>query len=205
MESRYPYKLVSQKAPMLQQRDAFDPWFEDKLRDLLGDTNPTLGREQGFIVVNFMGEDADLKLNRALSTVNSSGIARAESPDAYLKASRVTLRSQPAINAGVQMKVSPTEEARKQYESEGKMNEWRTAGDPPIPTRRTARGARTRPPRDATYGSEPDLLDKAGTIVEPDVRLKISRYFKDMHLRESEIRDLVREILYIESKRNTLE
>lgn len=190
---------------MLQQQDAFDPWFEDKVRGILGKMNPTLSREQGFLVVNFIGEDADLKLNRALTAVNLSGIARAEAPDAYLKASRVTLRSQPSINAGLQMKVSPTGEARKQYESEGPIKEWRTAGDPPIPTKRTAPSAHTRPPRDATYGSEPDLIDKDGTIVEPDVRVKISKYFKDIHLRESNIRDLVREILYIDMKRGNIE
>jgi len=44
---------------------------------------------------------------------------------------------------------------------------------------------------DPTYGSEPDMLDQPGVIVEPDVRKKIADYFKKMMLRET-----IRSILY---------
>jgi len=66
------------------------------------------------------------------------------------------------------------------------MNEgWRNAGDPPLQGDFNA-GApkKKRAPKDATYGSEPDLLDKPGVIVEPVVRKKISDYFTKMKLRE---------------------
>lgn len=71
------------------------------------------------------------------------------------------------------------------------LKEFRSAGDPPLPGRfNKGAPAPKRPPRDATYGSEPDLLDRPGVIVEPDVRKKISNYFTQMKLRE-----MIRELL----------
>ncbi len=62
---------------------------------------------------------------------------------------------------------------------------WRTAGDRPLPGDYNKGAPKVRrPPKDPTYGSEPDLLDKPGVIVEPDVRKKISDYFAKMRLRE---------------------
>ena len=61
---------------------------------------------------------------------------------------------------------------------------WRTAGDPPAPGLRSLKGPkRGRPPNDPTYGEQPDLLDKEGLIVEPDVRRVIAAYMRDMGLR----------------------
>lgn len=40
-------------------------------------------------------------------------------------------------------------------------------------------------PNDPTYGHVTDMLDEPGVIVEPDVRAKISDYFKKMLLRET--------------------
>ena len=54
--------------------------------------------------------------------------------------------------------------------------------------------AKTKAPHDATYGAAPDMLDKRGMIVEPDVRRKIAKYFKKMRLREM-IRELVIEMM----------
>lgn len=62
---------------------------------------------------------------------------------------------------------------------------WRSQGDPALPNLRTAEpSARTRAPKDPTYGSQDDMLSKPGVIVEPDVRRKIAKYFKKMKLRE---------------------
>ena len=58
----------------------------------------------------------------------------------------------------------------------------------------TAPGAKTKAPHDATYGAAPDMLDKRGMIVEPDVRRKIAKYFKKMKLREM-LNELISEIL----------
>jgi hypothetical protein len=62
---------------------------------------------------------------------------------------------------------------------------WRKQGDPATPghSRRAAR-AKTRAPHDPTYGRETDMLDQPGMLVEPDVRMKIAKYFKKMKLRE---------------------
>lgn len=61
---------------------------------------------------------------------------------------------------------------------------WRRQGDPPAPGLGNLKGPkRVRPPHDPTYGEEPDMLDKEGLIVEPDVRRVISAYMKDMGLR----------------------
>lgn len=57
----------------------------------------------------------------------------------------------------------------------------------------TAPSAKTKAPHDATYGSSPDMLDKRGMIVEPDVRRKVAKYFKKMKLREM-IRELIIEL-----------
>lgn len=86
--------------------------------------------------------------------------------------------------------------ARKQFYADlesHQINEWRTSGDPPLPGAFN-KGApkKKKAPHDATYGSEPDLLDKPGVIVEPDVRKKISDYFTKMKLREF-IRDCLKE------------
>ena len=68
---------------------------------------------------------------------------------------------------------------------------WRKAGDPATPGHSgKAPKAKTQAPRDRTYGAQDDMLDRPGTIVEPDVREKISKYFKTMGLREC-----IREIL----------
>ena len=71
------------------------------------------------------------------------------------------------------------------------LKEWRTIGDAPLPGNFN-KGApkKRRAPHDRTYGNEPDLLDKPGVIVEPDVRKKISDYFGKMKLRE-----FIREII----------
>jgi hypothetical protein len=73
------------------------------------------------------------------------------------------------------------------------LKEWRTVGDSPLPGNFN-RGApkKKKAPHDTTYGNEPDLLDKPGVIVEPDVRKKISNYFTKMKLREF-IRDCLKE------------
>jgi hypothetical protein len=61
---------------------------------------------------------------------------------------------------------------------------WRKQGDPPAPGLGSLKGPkRSRPKRDPTYGREPDLLDKEGLIVEPDVRRVIAAYMRDMGLR----------------------
>jgi beta-phosphoglucomutase-like phosphatase (HAD superfamily) len=72
------------------------------------------------------------------------------------------------------------------------LKEWREAGDSPLPSGFN-KGApkKKKAPYDATYGNEPDLLDKPGVIVEPDVRKKISNYFTKMKLREF-IRDCLK-------------
>lgn len=70
---------------------------------------------------------------------------------------------------------------------------WRKQGDPAVPGYSgKSKSAKTRAPKDPTYGSEPDMLDKDGIIVEPDVRKKIASYFKDMGLREW-VRLIIRE------------
>jgi hypothetical protein len=69
---------------------------------------------------------------------------------------------------------------------------WRHAGDPALPGLSTRGPRRSRPPRDPTYGEEPDLLDKPGVIVEPDVRRRIAKYYDDMLLRE-----IIKEILLL--------
>jgi hypothetical protein len=62
---------------------------------------------------------------------------------------------------------------------------WRTNGDPATPGHSgRAPKAKTKAPHDPTYGSQDDMLDEPGTIVEPEVREKISDYFKTMKLRE---------------------
>jgi hypothetical protein len=62
---------------------------------------------------------------------------------------------------------------------------WRTQNDPATGSHKLDEPrAATRPPHDATYGSEPDMLDAPGLIVEPDVRRKIAKYFRKMKLRE---------------------
>ena len=62
---------------------------------------------------------------------------------------------------------------------------WRRPGDPATPGHSgRAPKAKTRAPSDPTYGSVSDMLDEPGTIVEPDVREKISKYFQTMGLRE---------------------
>lgn len=61
---------------------------------------------------------------------------------------------------------------------------WRTVGDSPAPGLGSLKGPkRGKPPRDPTYGEEPDLLDREGLIVEPDVRRVIAAYLRDMGLR----------------------
>ena len=62
---------------------------------------------------------------------------------------------------------------------------WRTQNDPAASSHKLDKPrAKTRPPHDPTYGSEPDMLDAPGLIVEPDVRQKIAKYFRKMKLRE---------------------
>jgi hypothetical protein len=62
---------------------------------------------------------------------------------------------------------------------------WRTSGDPPAGKHKLSEPkTKTKAPCDPTYGSEPDMLDHPGLIVEPDVRRKIAKYFKAMKLRE---------------------
>ncbi len=62
---------------------------------------------------------------------------------------------------------------------------WRTSGDSASKGHNLAEPrAKTRAPHDPTYGSQPDMLDQPGIMVEPDVRRKIAHYFKKMKLRE---------------------
>ena len=61
---------------------------------------------------------------------------------------------------------------------------WRKQGDPPAPGLGSLKGPkRGKPPHDATYGEQPDLLDKPGLIVEPEVRKVIAAYMDHMGLR----------------------
>jgi len=65
------------------------------------------------------------------------------------------------------------------------MRRWRTQGDPATPGFKLREPrAKTRAPHDPTYGSQSDMLDEPGLMVEPDVRRKIASYFKKMKLRE---------------------
>lgn len=62
---------------------------------------------------------------------------------------------------------------------------WRTSGDAATPGRSgRAPSAKTKAPHDLTYGAESEMLDEPGTIVEPEVREKVSDYLKTMGLRE---------------------
>jgi hypothetical protein len=73
---------------------------------------------------------------------------------------------------------------------------WRKSGDPAAPGHRMREPrAKTRAPRDPTYGREPDMLDEPGLIVEPDVRRKIAKYFKQMRMREM-IEEIIDEMIY---------
>jgi hypothetical protein len=65
------------------------------------------------------------------------------------------------------------------------MKRWRTQGDPATPGFKLREPrAKTHAPHDPTYGSQSDMLDEPGLIVEPDVRRKIASYFKKLKLRE---------------------
>jgi hypothetical protein len=65
------------------------------------------------------------------------------------------------------------------------MRRWRTQDDPATPGFKLREPrAKTRAPYDPTYGSQSDMLDEPGLMVEPDVRRKIASYFKKMKLRE---------------------
>lgn len=73
---------------------------------------------------------------------------------------------------------------------------WRTSGDPAFPGHRMSEPrAKTRAPHDPTYGNQSDMLDEPGLIVEPDVRRKIAKYFKQMKMREI-IEEIIDEIIY---------
>lgn len=73
---------------------------------------------------------------------------------------------------------------------------WRTSGGPATPGHGTSEPrAKTKVPHDPTYGSQPDMLDRPGLIVEPDVRRKIVKYFRKMRMREM-IEEIVDELLY---------
>ena len=62
---------------------------------------------------------------------------------------------------------------------------WRTQNNPAAGSYKLDEPrAKTKPPYNTTYGSEPDMLDAPGLIVEPDVRQKIAKYFRKMKLRE---------------------
>jgi hypothetical protein len=74
---------------------------------------------------------------------------------------------------------------------------WRRAGDPALPGIKQPK-AKTKKSNvhDPTYGGHSDMLDLPGTIVEPDVREKISSYFSKMGLREEMmLRQLIRSII----------
>jgi hypothetical protein len=74
---------------------------------------------------------------------------------------------------------------------------WRTSGDPPAGKHKISEPrAKTRAPHDPTYGSEPDMLDRPGLMVEPDVRRKIAKYFKTMKLREM-VEEILDEMNYV--------
>ena len=61
---------------------------------------------------------------------------------------------------------------------------WRVQGGPPAPGLGSLKDpSRRKPERDPTYGQEPDMLDREGLIVEPDVRRVIAAYMRDMGLR----------------------
>jgi len=84
----------------------------------------------------------------------------------------------------------------RQKKTPGKKSAWRKPGDPPLPGidqkhTKIRKGSQD----DRTYGSRSDMLDLPGTIVEPDVRKKIADYFGKMHLRESEIRKIIRRLI----------
>lgn len=72
---------------------------------------------------------------------------------------------------------------------------WRKSGEPAVPGHRMREPrAKTRAPHDPTYGKEPDMLDEPGLIVEPDVRRKIAKYFKQMRMREM-IEEIIDEMI----------
>lgn len=72
------------------------------------------------------------------------------------------------------------------------MRRWRTQDDPATPGFKLREPrAKMKAPHDPTYGSQPDMLDEPGLIVEPEVRRKIASYFKKMKLREMIEQELV--------------
>ena len=74
---------------------------------------------------------------------------------------------------------------------------WRRAGDPPLPGIKQPKvRAKKSKVHDPTYGRHSDMLDMPGTIVEPEVRQKVSDYFSKMGLREEMmLRQLIRSII----------
>lgn len=78
------------------------------------------------------------------------------------------------------------------------MRRWRSQKDPATPGFKLREPrAKTKAPHDVTYGNEPDMLDEPGLIVEPDVRRKIAKYFKQMKMREM-IEKIIDEMLQSE-------
>ena len=72
---------------------------------------------------------------------------------------------------------------------------WRSNGDPPAGRHKLSEPrAKTKAPYDPTYGRETDMLDAPGLMVEPDVRRRIAKYFKQMKLREM-IEEIVDEMI----------
>ena len=72
---------------------------------------------------------------------------------------------------------------------------WRTQNNPAAGSYKLDEPrAKTKPPYNTTYGSEPDMLDAPGLIVEPDVRQKIAKYFRKMKLREM-IEEIIDEMI----------
>jgi hypothetical protein len=84
----------------------------------------------------------------------------------------------------------------KEKKKDSERSAWRKPGDPPLPgidqkKLKIRKGSQS----DKTYGSRSDMLDLPGTFVEPDVRQKIADYFGKMHLRESDLRALIKKAL----------
>jgi hypothetical protein len=84
----------------------------------------------------------------------------------------------------------------KEKKKDSERSAWRKPGDQPLPgidqkKLKIRKGSQS----DKTYGSRSDMLDLPGTFVEPDVRQKIADYFGKMHLRESDLRTLIKKVL----------
>jgi len=136
-------------------------------------------------------EDSDENL-QAMRAAVPEGIEYVPHLETSRREARQTRKAAHKKAAAVRAKERKAFYDRQRAQAESLM-EWRTSGMAPLPGDFN-RGApkKRKAPHDATYGSEPDMLDRPGVIVEPDVRKKISDYFTKMKLREF-IRDFLKD------------